>query len=483
MNKVTDPNLNQYPETYDQKEEMELIGCLMNNPEIIERLDNFTVDHFYLPISKSIYNIIASLHANGQAMSREGILRELISTMGIKDDKAKNKIGLFLLNCFHASATAHNPVGVANSLIDLSIKRSLVDFAKQIITDSTQPKYTASALTLLEKAEESLFKIAMHGHNEKSVCDFDTLMSNNLVTLCRKYQNKDKLHGVTTGLVDLDKKLNGFQNSDLVILAARPAMGKTALAINMAVEGAKALANTNKSVLFFSLEMSAEQLGDRMLAMGTGINAFKLRAGNVNQKDYDEIIRWTQRTSGLPLFIDDTAAMTMSVIRSRARKYVRKHNLGAIFIDYLQLIQTPIVRTNDTRVNELSSITRDLKQLAKELNVPVIVLSQLSRYVEHREDKRPMLSDLRESGSIEQDADIVMFIYRDEYYKMRTQPKMGTPEHDEWVREMDSIMNKAEIIISKHRNGPIGTVEVMFDPNTTTFKNIANPAVIERIDC
>ena len=292
-------------------------------------------------------------------------------------------------------------------------------------------------------------------------------ISESLASINRAMKSSDHVIGISTGLNDLDAKLSGFHNSDLVIVAGRPSMGKTAFAMNFALNACKSLISKNKEsetppcVGFFSLEMSSEQLSSRLLSMYTKIDSSALRSGKVNDEHYNEIQRAAVEISNLPFLIDDTPALSISAIRTRARKLKRKFNLGILFIDYLQLIKGS--SQSDNRVLEISEITQGLKAIAKELNIPVIALSQLSRAVEQRDDKRPMLSDLRESGSIEQDADVVMFLYREEYYLSRKEPAPGDAKHAEWQAKLEQVHNVTDIMVAKHRNGPVGNVQVFYD--------------------
>jgi replicative DNA helicase len=292
-------------------------------------------------------------------------------------------------------------------------------------------------------------------------------------------QRDSHVSGVSTGLVDLDKILSGMQQSDLIILAGRPSMGKTALGINIAVNSCKFLnqdieeKKLQKSVGFFSLEMSSAQLASRILSMECSINATKFRTGQLSENEWEVIATRSAEIAKLPFFIDDTPALSISAIRSRARRMVRKHNLSLLVIDYLQLIRGVGKRSAENRVQEVSEITQGLKAIAKEFNIPVMALSQLSRAVEQREDKRPQLSDLRESGSIEQDADVVAFIYRDSYYKERMRPPENEADKfQRWKVEMQEVAHKAEVIIAKQRNGPVGSVDLFFDAEFTRFGNL-----------
>ncbi|MDH5796771.1 MAG: AAA family ATPase, partial [Anaplasmataceae bacterium] len=309
------------------------------------------------------------------------------------------------------------------------------------------------------------------GMSSNKTLPFSTVNSNILATIRTNMNSNTFLQGMSTGFAGLDKLLSGFQKSDLLILAARPSMGKTALAVNFAVNVAKSLEKDDKGAVgFFSLEMSADQLGMRILSMESGINASLLRAGKLKENELLNIMEYSKRIQNLPLYIDDTPSISIQYVRSSIRKMVSQFNVKFVVIDYLQLLRSG--RSDGNRVQEITEITQGLKAIAKECNVPVLALSQLSRLVEQRDDKKPLLSDLRESGSIEQDSDIVMFLYREEYYKARLQPDASnTEKHQLWQSEMDKLRNKAEIIIAKHRNGPIGNINLNFDLNSTKFNN------------
>ena len=337
-----------------------------------------------------------------------------------------------------------------------------------------------SAQEQIEQAEANLFDLAEKGGNGKS--DFRNISFSIKETLDKTLlarQRDSHICGVSTGFTDLDKMLSGLQQSDLFILAGRPSMGKTAIAINIAVNACKYL-NPNfddkknlKAVGFFSLEMSSDQLASRILSMECSINATKFRTGQLSENEWEVVATRSAEIAKMPFFIDDTPALSISAIRTRARRMLRKNNLGLLVIDYLQLIRGSSSRSAENRVQEVSEITQGLKAIAKELNIPVIALSQLSRAVEQREDKRPQLSDLRESGSIEQDADVVAFIYRDSYYKERLRPPENeVDKFQKWKSEMQQVAHKAEFIIAKQRNGPVGSVELFFDAEFTRFGNL-----------
>ncbi|MDR0678431.1 MAG: replicative DNA helicase [Holosporaceae bacterium] len=301
-------------------------------------------------------------------------------------------------------------------------------------------------------------------------------MANTIKTIENAYKSDNRITGITSGFIDIDKRLGGLNRSDLVVLAGRPSMGKTALATNIAFNAALAyLKNSDGGgkVAFFSLEMSAEQLVTRIFAHECEIPSHRIRRGEIREEDFSGIVAVEKQLGELPLFIDDTPALTISSLRTRARKLKRQHGIDLIVIDYLQLLQGSGDKLHENRVQEISEITRLLKALAKELNVPVLALSQLSRAVESRDEKRPQLADLRESGSIEQDADVVMFIYREEYYEARRQPAPDTDKHKEWEKKMEKIHNLAEVIIAKQRHGPIGTIQLFFDGNYTKFDDLS----------
>lgn len=330
---------------------------------------------------------------------------------------------------------------------------------------------------MIETAEARLFSMAESGQTQSG---FVTLRDSVMVSIQlaeKAFKTKGHVTGVTTGLRDLDKQLGGFHHSDLLILAGRPSMGKTALATNIAYNAARRWAETGGKegarVGFFSLEMSSDQLATRILADVSNISGHNIKRGEIRQEEFRAFVEASQRLAQVPLFIDDTPALTISSVRTRARRLKRQHGLEMLVVDYLQLLRGSGSRqSSDNRVLEVSEVTRGLKAIAKELNIPVLALSQLSRSVEQREDKRPMLSDLRESGSIEQDADVVMFVYRDEYYLGRSEPEPGTDKHLAWQERMAKAHNIGEAIIAKARHGPIGTVRMFFDGNVTRFSDL-----------
>lgn len=454
---------------YSKEAEQAVIGALLLDNILIEKLDFLQSEHFYVGLNGLIFTKIRKAHKNMFAITCETIIEEVIP--GKEIDETTN-IHNHIRNCFNSATLAVSPEGLARVILDLCHKRQIVEASKQTISDISINKREDSASVLIEEAQNRLFRISQDGDYKKDFERFDSLVSRSVMTIEENYKNQKKTLGLTTGFVDLDKLLGGLQKSDLIIIAARPSMGKTALAINMAVNAAHDIREKNEGIAFFSLEMSSEQITNRIISMHTGINSFDMRSGRINQSQFDIIMRKYRELSSLQLFIDDTAGLGVMSLRSRARRLAGKIPLRAIFVDYLQLLKGSSHASVNNRVVEISEITQELKAIAKELDIPVVALSQLSRAVEQREDKRPLLSDLRESGSIEQDADLVMFIYREEYYTRRSQPREGTEEHRKWQNNMDAIMNQAEIMIAKQRNGPIGNVKLFYDSNATVFRDM-----------
>jgi len=463
---------------YNIQAEQMLLGAALVNNEVLNRVSEFLKsDHFYEPIHQKIYHSINLIIEKGISASPVSL-----ANMFAQDEQFKALGGADYLGKLAIMATTVINAGDYGKIVyDLAIKRQLINVGEEIVTTAYNSGFDYSASEQIEVAESKLFHLASEGLSEKGFVSLGETILNSISSIDRAMKSPDHITGTTTGFIDLDTKLSGFHNSDLVILAARPSMGKTALLINFAFDACKYLYEKHKknpkselpSIGVFSLEMSSEQLATRMLSMHSKIDSTALKSGKVNEEYYNELRKQAQTMSELPFFIDDTPALTIAAIRTRARRLKRKHNLAILFIDYLQLIRGSSGNF-DNRVMEISEITQGLKALAKELNIPIIAASQLSRAVEQREDKRPMLSDLRESGSIEQDADIVMFIYREEYYLARRQPAAGSEEHTTWLETLNKVHNLAEIIVAKHRNGPIGTVQLFYDGRYSLFKNYNN---------
>ena len=354
-------------------------------------------------------------------------------------------------------------------LYELETRRKVVIAAELIKTKAYEDGISRD--DLMNEVEDRIFKISYDNAHYKGNVRLKDALGTAIKSIEKAYQDPNSVSGITTGFKDLDQLLYGFHNSDLVIIAARPAMGKTSFMLNLAENAAKHLRGEKASVGIFSLEMSSEQIAMRFLSMNTGLSMGDMKKGSLDQDQFVKLMKLSMNDTIPYIHIDDTAALTIGSIFSRVRRYVRKNNVKILFIDYLQLLYPKKEKANMNRTNEVSEISRGLKEIAKEFNIPVIALSQLSRKVEDRSNKRPHLSDLRDSGSIEQDADIVIFIHREEYFLRMDEPEMGTQGHYEWQQEMDKVRGRASIIIAKHRNGPTGDITLHFDAGTTKFAN------------
>jgi replicative DNA helicase len=458
--------------------EQSLLGTIILNNEYLSRVLEFLLpEHFYEPAHQKIYAQIIHNVEKVSIVANQITLKQFFEN----DENIKAIGGAKYLSTLLASASGIFDIADYGRVIyDLALKRKLVMIGEDVVNRVYKTENNLSAQEQIEQAEANLFDLAEKGGNGKS--DFRNISFSIKETLDKTLLARKRdshISGVSTGFTDLDKMLSGLQQSDLFILAGRPSMGKTAIAINIAVNACKYL-NPNledkknlKAVGFFSLEMSSDQLASRILSMECSINATKFRTGQLSENEWEVVATRSAEIAKMPFFIDDTPALSISAIRTRARRMLRKNNLGLLVIDYLQLIRGSSSRSAENRVQEVSEITQGLKAVAKELNVPVIALSQLSRAVEQREDKRPQLSDLRESGSIEQDADVVAFIYRDSYYKERMRPPENeVDKFQKWKSEMQQVAHKAEFIIAKQRNGPVGSVELFFDAEFTRFGNL-----------
>lgn len=464
-------------ELFNIEAEQSVLGTIIVNNNYLNRVIEFLqAHHFYEPAHQKIYQQIYDNVEKTNIVANQVTLKQFFDS-----DEALNSFGgsSYLSTLLSSASSIIDIADYGRIIHDLALKRELVMIGEDIVCDANKSNIKSSASELIENAESKLFNLA-EGNIGKS--DFQNISHSIKVTLDKTLIAKDRdssISGVSTGLVDLDKILGGMQESDLIILAGRPSMGKTALGINLAVNSCKFLnqSMTNKdeqkAVGFFSLEMSSDQLSARILSMECSINATKFRSGKLNDAEWEAIAMRSAEISKLPFFIDDTPALSISAIRTRVRRMVRKHNLSFLIIDYLQLIRGVSARSGDSRVQEVSEITQGLKAIAKEFNIPVMALSQLSRAVEQREDKRPQLSDLRESGSIEQDADVVAFIYRDSYYLERKRPpEEEKDKFEQWSKRMQEVLHKTEVIIAKQRNGPVGSIDLYFDAEFTRFGNL-----------
>ena len=390
-----------------------------------------------------------------------------------EDDKLN--IPEYLVKITKFSTTLRQSIEYSKIIYDLYVKRELIKISGEIEDSARINDIDTTGQNIIEKSEKALFDLAEKGSFNSSFIKFDNALKMTIEMASNAYKNEDGIVGVPTGLKDLDDKLGGLHKSDLIIIAGRPSMGKTALATNIAFNSAKKIQEEGKksSIAFFSLEMSSEQLSTRILAEQSRIKSNDIRRGRISEEQFDKFIETSRNISELPLFIDETPAISIAALSNRARRIKRTFGLDMIVVDYIQLM-TAINSKREGRVQEISEITQGLKALAKELSIPVLALSQLSRAVEQRDNNKPQLADLRESGSIEQDADVVMFVYREAYYLERKEPRPATVEYAEWQAKMSEVSNVAEIIVGKQRHGPTGNVFLEFEAMFTKFKDIQN---------
>jgi len=459
-------NLNNSPQNLEA--EQTILGSVLISNEIYDEITDINEDSFFNPINKKIYKIIHDLIQKG-LLANPITLKNFFST-----EDELNEIGgsEYLVKLTKFSTSKLQIKYYANLLHDLKIRRNLIDISREVLDESLNKSSEINAEEIIENAEKKLFDIAERGKFNKSYIEFKEALTQTIEMASLAYKNDEGIVGVPSGLKDLDDRLGGLHKQDLIIIAGRPSMGKTALATNIAFNAAKTLLSRDKksSIIFFSLEMSSEQLSTRILSEQSRIKSNDIRRGKINQDDFEKFIETSKSLENLPLFIDDTPAITISTLSNRARRIKRLHGLDLIIVDYIQLMRSGNYK-NEGRVQEVAEITQGLKALAKELDVPVVALSQLSRAVEQRDDKKPQLSDLRESGSIEQDADVVMFVYREEYYLEKLEPRVGTAEHVEWQEKMNLVHNLAELIIGKQRHGPTGVIRLEFESAFTKFKD------------
>ncbi|MBB4210280.1 primary replicative DNA helicase [Rhodothalassium salexigens DSM 2132] len=470
---------------HNSEAEQALLGAMLVNNEAAQQVSEIlTAEHFYEPVHGRIYDAIQRL------VDRNQIADPVRLRPFFEHDEALAEVGgaQYLMRLASAAATILNARDYAEAIYDLALRRKLISIGQDIVLTAYDADVDDSGVGQIETAEQKLFTLAEEGKADDQAKPFHQALAVAVGNIEKAYQDPDKLSGVTTGLQALNDRMGGLHPSDLVILAGRPAMGKTALATNIAFNAARrflddkqrgvpAEASKGAVVAFFSLEMSADQLAARILADRAGVPSEDMRRGNISKDQFDEIARASFELEQMPFFIDDTPALSIAGLRTRARRLKRRNpdGLGLIVVDYLQLLRgTGRGTAGESRVQEISEITRGLKGLAKELHVPVLALSQLSRMVEQRENKRPMLSDLRESGSIEQDADMVMFVYREEYYKEKEKPTEGTDAFLKWQDEMQNLIGKAEVIVGKQRHGPTGTAHLSFLKESTRFTDLAD---------
>jgi replicative DNA helicase len=474
------------PETealpHNTEAEQQLLGAILTNNEVYDRIAALVKPaHFFDPVHARIFEIAAA------RIQKNALASPVTLKAFLEDDPGLKELGgpAYLARLAGAAISAYAARDYAQMIYDLAVRRELIALGRDISTKAARVEVTSEPREQIVEAEQRLYQLGEQGHAERGFQSFLKAVTDAVNMANAAYQRDGGLAGIATGLIDLDKKLGGLHPSDLLILAGRPSMGKTSLATNIAFNIAKAYRRGRLPdgsdgtveggiVGFFSLEMSAEQLAARILSEAAEVPSEQIRRGDMTEAEFRRFVEAAKALEACPLYIDDTPALPISQVAARARRLKRTQGLDLLIVDYLQLLKAASAKEN--RVNEVSEITQGLKAIAKELDIPVIALSQLSRAVESREDKRPMLSDLRESGSIEQDADVVMFVFREEYYREREKPG----DHDleamaKWQQQMEQVHGRAEVIIGKQRHGPIGTVELSFEGRFTRFGNLAKP--------
>ena len=446
--------------------EQSVLGSILLSNEIFDEVNTIISNkNFYDPMHQKIFAAIEKLIFKGM------LANPITLKNYFENEKDEINVPDYLVKVTKFSTSLRQAIEYSKIIYDMFVRRELIKISESTIESAKLNDLNINGQNIIESSEKFLFDLAEKGSFNSSLIKFDDAMKMTIEMASNAYKNEEGIVGVPTGLRDLDDRLGGLHRSDLVIIAGRPSMGKTALATNIAFNAAQKLQESGKksSVAFFSLEMSSEQLSTRILAEQSRIKSNDIRRGKISEEQFDKFIETSKNIAELPLFIDETPAISIAALSNRARRIKRIHNLDLIVIDYIQLMRA--VNNKDGRVQEISEITQGLKALAKELSVPVLALSQLSRAVEQRDDKKPQLSDLRESGSIEQDADVVMFVYREAYYLERKQPRPATVEHAEWQAKMNEVSNLAEIIIGKQRHGPTGNIMLEFEAMFTKFKD------------
>ena len=462
--------------------EQALLGAILVNNDAFYRVSDFLEPtHFFEPIHQQIYQLARDLVRAGKLATPVTLKTFLDSNVDI----GGLTVSQYLARLAAEATTIINAEDYGRTVYDLSVRRALIQVGEAMVNVAYDAPVDFSPGDQIEDAERRLYELAETGRYDGGFQRFAQALTTAIDMAAHAFQRDGKLSGIATGLDDLDRMMGGLQQSDLVILAGRPGMGKTALATNIGYNIAKAWRGEIKPdghtstinggiVGFFSLEMSAEQLATRIIAEQTGIPSNHIRRGGISESDFEKIKDYSIELQNIPLYVDETGGLSVAQLAARARRLKRQRGLDVLVIDYLQLLQGSTRRSAENRVQEITEITTKLKALAKELNVPILALSQLSRQVESRDDKRPQLSDLRESGSIEQDADVVLFVYREEYYhQMRKPLEANREKFAEWLAEADKVHGKAEVIIGKQRHGPTGTVELQFDAAVTRFSSLA----------
>ncbi|MDA9178016.1 replicative DNA helicase [Candidatus Pelagibacter sp.] len=447
--------------------EQSVIGSILVTNEIFDEISTIISNiNFYDPMHQKIYNAIESLIFKGM------LANPITLKNYFEDEKDDLNIPEYLVKITKFSTSIRQAIEYSKIIYDMFVRRELIKISEQTIDSAKINDLDTNGQNIIENSERLLFDLAEKGSFNSSLIKFDDAMKQTIEMASAAYKNEGGIVGVPTGLRDLDDKLGGLHQSDLIIIAGRPSMGKTSLATNIAFNAAKHIQDSGKKscIAFFSLEMSSEQLSTRILSEQARISSNDIRRGRISDEQFDQFLETSKNIAELPLFIDETPAISIAAMSNRARRIKRLHGLDMVVVDYIQLMRGTTYN-KDGRVQEISQITQGLKAIAKELGVPVLALSQLSRQVEQRDNHQPQLADLRESGSIEQDADVVMFVYREGYYLERLKPREATVEHAEWQAKMNEVAHLAEIIIGKQRHGPIGKITLEFEERFTKFKD------------
>jgi replicative DNA helicase len=461
--------------------EQALLGAILVNNEAFYRVSDFLEPrHFFEPIHQKLFEVAASLVREGKTATPITLKTFLPPDLDIAGLTASQ----YLARLAAEATTVINASDYGRTIYDLAIRRSLIRMGEELVNAAYDAPADERPQNQIEQAERNLYELAETGRYGGGFQRFAQALTTAVEMAAHAYQRDGKLSGLATGLRDLDRMMGGLQKSDLIILAGRPGMGKSSLATNIGFNVARAweggvradgqIESTNGGIVgFFSLEMSAEQLATRMISEQTEIASYRIRRGEIAPSDFDRIADAAREMERIPFYIDETGGLSVGQLAARARRLKRQRGLDLLVIDYIQLLQGSSRRAQEGRVQEVTEITTGLKALAKELNIPILALSQLSRAVENRDDKRPQLSDLRESGSIEQDADVVLFVFREEYYLKNKEPRPGTEEYFKWQTEMEAVHGRAEVIIGKQRHGPTGTLKLQFKADVTRFSDLA----------
>ncbi|MER8728035.1 replicative DNA helicase [Mesorhizobium sp. M1027] len=461
--------------------EQALLGAILVNNDAFYRVSDFLKPgHFYEPLHRKIFEVAAELIRMGKIATPI-----TLKTFLPADEKVGDMtVAQYVVRLAVEAVTVVNATDYGRAIYDLATRRALITVGEDMVNIAYDAPVDMSPSDQIEDAERRLFELAETGRYDGGFESFTDAVKTAVDMANAAYMRDGHLSGIATGLRDLDRRMGGLQSSDLIIIAGRPGMGKTSLATNIAFNIAEAYVPAQQAdgsfkaanggvVGFFSLEMSSEQLATRIISEQTEIPSSKIRRGEISEMDFEKLVACSQTMQKIPLFIDQTGGISIAQLSARARRLKRQRGLDVIVIDYIQLMQGSSAKSSQNRVQEITEITTGLKALAKELAVPIIALSQLSRQVESRDDKRPQLSDLRESGSIEQDADVVLFVYREEYYLKNREPKPGTDEYIKWEHEMNEMRGKAEVIVAKQRHGPTGSVSLAFQGEFTRFSDLA----------